>query len=739
MNRSATRLVSRALGVGISAMLLPALLLVASAHTAHAQITLIPGPQRSVPNGPQFVAAADFDSDGIADAAVTDSISNRITVLLGQADGSFGSAVDFAVSGQSLHGLVAGDLNSNDIPDLAVADYIDGEVFTALGNGDGTFNVPISYEVGSSPVDVAIGNFDGQKGNDLVTADQGSNAVSVLLNLGDNKGFAAHSDYFVGAQPKRVAIADLNGDGVDDIIVINTGTGATDDISVLLNNGLGGFLIAPTNFTVGAGAVDMTIADFNDDGAPDVAVLNSTAIAPNTFSISILINRTIIGPNNRPIGTGSFDVQEGTQITCPTSINLIPISCTPRDIKSADFDGDGFIDLVVSVSTASVDTSGTTSGFITALAGRGDGTFDFATQVLVGLGPREMAIADFNGDGSPDIGLTEFNSNTVRIVRSVAPPPRPNGQSCQLGTQCQSTFCVDHVCCGSSSCPAGQVCNVSGSTGQCSSPAPTSTPTATPTPQATPTATPIPLVVSGTCREPGPQGLVPCTAGTVVTAYVCTDPSCAAATVIALEVTQTDANGQFVFVLGAAQVAGKRLVFDATIVQAGGALTSRGRAAGDTAVDYRIIDFGPVSGQPSLAPMIDPISAAATQLLEQNGGLQNFTDTGIQKVIDAVRTANQNVTFAGQSADIAVILATQTASNAPAVQQAIQSARTCAVGDCNQDGQVTVDKVLTMVNIALGNSALSTCIAGDANGDGEITIDEILLAVINVLNGCADR
>ena len=239
--------------------------------------------------------------------------------------------------------------------------------------------------------------------------------------------------------------------------------------------------------------------------------------------------------------------------------------------------------------------------------------------------------------------------------------------------------------------------------------------------------------------EPGPQGLIPCTAGTVVTAYVCTDPSCAAATVIALEVTQTDRNGQFVFVLDAAQVAGKRLVFDATIVQAGGAPTTRGHAAGDTPVDYRIIDFGPVSGQPSLAPMIDPSSAAATQLLEQNGGLQNFTDTGIEKVIDAVRTANQNVTFAGQSADIAVLLATQTASNAPAVQQAIQSARTCAVGDCNQDGQVTVDKVLTMVNIALGNSALSTCTAGDANGDGEITIDEILLAVINVLNGCADR
>ncbi|MGD0947355.1 MAG: hypothetical protein ABSA52_07980 [Candidatus Binatia bacterium] len=59
----------------------------------------------------------------------------------------------------------------------------------------------------------------------------------------------------------------------------------------------------------------------------------------------------------------------------------------------------------------------------------------------------------------------------------------------------------------------------------------------------------------------------------------------------------------------------------------------------------------------------------------------------------------------------------------------------CA-GDCNGDGQVTVDEILTMVNIALGNANISTCLAGDANHDGQITIDEILTAVNNALNGC---
>ena len=58
------------------------------------------------------------------------------------------------------------------------------------------------------------------------------------------------------------------------------------------------------------------------------------------------------------------------------------------------------------------------------------------------------------------------------------------------------------------------------------------------------------------------------------------------------------------------------------------------------------------------------------------------------------------------------------------------------VGDCDGNGQVTVDETLTMVNIALGNAPVTACEAGDANHDGQITIDEILAAVNNALNGC---
>lgn len=54
----------------------------------------------------------------------------------------------------------------------------------------------------------------------------------------------------------------------------------------------------------------------------------------------------------------------------------------------------------------------------------------------------------------------------------------------------------------------------------------------------------------------------------------------------------------------------------------------------------------------------------------------------------------------------------------------------------NGSGDVTVNQLITMVSIALGNAQLSTCPVGDADGDGAITVDEIIRAVNNVLPGC---
>ncbi len=59
------------------------------------------------------------------------------------------------------------------------------------------------------------------------------------------------------------------------------------------------------------------------------------------------------------------------------------------------------------------------------------------------------------------------------------------------------------------------------------------------------------------------------------------------------------------------------------------------------------------------------------------------------------------------------------------------------VGDCNGDGQISVDELVTGVNLALGGAPISVCPAFDVNNDGRVTIDELLRAVASALNGCS--
>ncbi len=82
--------------------------------------------------------------------------------------------------------------------------------------------------------------------------------------------------------------------------------------------------------------------------------------------------------------------------------------------------------------------------------------------------------------------------------------------------------------------------------------------------------------------------------------------------------------------------------------------------------------------------------------------------------------------------------ATSTATSPPTATPTPSATGTVppCVGDCAGHRAVTVDEIVTMVNIALGNAAVSACTAGDANADGSITVDEILRAVFNALNGC---
>lgn len=100
------------------------------------------------------------------------------------------------------------------------------------------------------------------------------------------------------------------------------------------------------------------------------------------------------------------------------------------------------------------------------------------------------------------------------------------------------------------------------------------------------------------------------------------------------------------------------------------------------------------------------------------------------RVATITRTPTQTVT------PVATFTLTPTPTHTPTPTLSPTSTPRPCVGDCNGDAQVTVNELITMVNIALGNSPVSACAAGDANGDGAITINEIIAAVNNALNGC---
>ena len=506
------------------------------------QITFIPGPPTSVPNGPQYAASGDFDGDGLADIAVSSVSARKVTVGFGSPDGTLRVA-QLQLVGRGLRGLATADLNNDRNADIAVTDFAVNRVFEIAGNGDGTF-VPASGNFivdRRGPVDVAAGNLDGKNGPDMVTANSAANTITTLLNLGRNQGFSTLPNVPIGQGPHKVRMADFNSDGVDDLAVLNTRAAGVDNVAVALNPGTGNFQQAiPVNYVVGKQAKALTIGDYNADGIPDLAVLNAGAIGttPTTFSITILLNTTLPTAEGGVRGTGLFSYGPPLSLSCPVRINLIPITCFPQDIKNGDFNRDGFNDLAVSVSTRSAETNSVTAGFVSAFSGRGEGAFDFATQVLIGLGPREMVVGDFTGDAVVDIAVTEVNDNDVRILRSEAPPPSANGQPCNSPTQCLSTYCVDGVCCGSASCPDGQDCDITGHEGVCTTPLPDGQPCegdadcasgfcvdgaccnvgSCPNGQ---------FCNTGECGPPGPNG-IPCTEDAQCASGNCVDGRCCA-------------------------------------------------------------------------------------------------------------------------------------------------------------------------------------------------------------------
>lgn len=232
-----------------------------------------------------------------------------------------------------------------------------------------SFGAPLYTPAHGKPIAIATGDFNGDGKLDVVTAD-GDNPGTVSLFLGNGDGtFQAAVELSVIKEPVAIAVADLRGDGNLDIVAI----GPYGEGSVLLGNGDGTFEPAQT-IEVGANAVCLAVGDLNDDGRPDI----------------------VVGCDNSSGYTGNLLLGNGDgTFGAPEHLNL---GSDPSAVAVADLNNDGKLDIVAANSVSGAST-------VSIVLGNGDGTFEPARSQAAGYSPTSLAVADLNGDGNWDLVL----------------------------------------------------------------------------------------------------------------------------------------------------------------------------------------------------------------------------------------------------------------------------------------------------------------------------------------------
>jgi len=387
---------------------------------------------------PAGVVTADFNGDGRADVATVNRWGygfGSVTVLLSNPNGTMQEA-RLTDAGVDPHSIAAGDFNRDGKVDVAVTTATDVRVL--LGNGDGTFHagavaeLPPQFPLGytgttplpQAPLSVAVGDFNNDGKLDLAATGQTSfttlvpgyygyyyetfyNAhVNVLLGHGDGTFTPESTRPTSSPYAYDLAVADLNHDGKLDVLT------AYGYASAMLGNG-DGTLGSPIDS--GYGYSPAALGDLDGDGVLDLVLQSGDGI-----DLAV----------HHGNGDGTFAAPD-----------VVPVASGLGSVVVGDLNGDGKLDLVATHHSTTYAGyryyygyyDPFTTDYASVLLGNGDGSFSLPITSTIGAYAwsaswTHSALADFNGDGRPDIVVSLSAVNAVLVAMNdgnwVA-PPRP--------------------------------------------------------------------------------------------------------------------------------------------------------------------------------------------------------------------------------------------------------------------------------------------------------------------------
>ncbi|MGP0062493.1 MAG: FG-GAP repeat domain-containing protein [Isosphaeraceae bacterium] len=389
------------------------------------------------------ITAGDLDNDGLDDLVLVDRGNDQLIVLYQNPNGTFGEEGPRLDVGYAPSSVAIADLNSDGWPDLVVSNTYSGDLSVFYGGPGRRFSPDVLLPAGlgasvvvsqngslvphtdDEPIGVTTGVFDASGLTDVVSVQSGADRISLLDGTPDG-GLAnpslATSDS-TGEDPTQVVAGPLTKDGLTDLVVLNQGS---QDISIFLNNGKGGFIAMPT-VDAGNDSTGIAVRDINGDGIPDLLVSSGQG----DLLIIIGNGNGTFQPYQRAdqsvsLAVGDFNSDGQPEfVLSNTSIDQLSIEYgdtqsfvqgrsqglqAPGEVAVADLNGDGNLDIIV-VNQGEND--------ILVYLGLGGNQFEAPLIFYTGTDPVGLTVADLNGTGVPDLIVANAGSNDLSIFIGV--------------------------------------------------------------------------------------------------------------------------------------------------------------------------------------------------------------------------------------------------------------------------------------------------------------------------------